>query len=236
MEKLIPRDFDKDIASNHPAPFYSFALDLVNKCVDCPKFPMIPNKILYHYWLVKVPVTVEEKYPLFHWKSVWSNFHDCKFISLFDKEIIYKYLHNVLMVKQRLYTFKLSESSLCELCKEEESAIHLFYFCMRSRPVFDWLLEQIETICQFKPKENIRFLYFDIDCKDLHVKNICILFLCSYIISIWSCRNIEEIAHGIIKRKVSWKCMQFKKELRLLFDNPMTVNNIFGDFLDKVSF
>ena len=104
------------------------------------------------------------------------------------------------MTRQRLYMFNLSENSLCELCKVEESAIHLFYFCRKSRPIYDWLLRKIQTSCDFKPDSNIRFLYFDFNCKELHVKNICILLLCSYITTIWSCRSVNNLSPEIIKK------------------------------------
>ena len=71
MIDLIPREDDRGLASDQPAPFYSIILDGVNKCIDCPKFPVIPNKVLYHYLLCKGPISVEVKYPLFRWKIIW---------------------------------------------------------------------------------------------------------------------------------------------------------------------
>ena len=143
MRHLIPRDCNNPMIYRSPSPYYEYIMSLINKCKDSLKFPIFKNKELYSIFFKTEHITVETKYPVFNWKRIWKNFNSSK-ITLYKKEFVYKHLHEVLAVGKRLYEFRLSTSGVCSLCGNEESAIHLFYFCDKVKPVFRWLLDVIE--------------------------------------------------------------------------------------------
>ena len=135
MRHLIPRDCHSPMIYRSPSPYYEYIMSLINKCKDSLKFPIFKNKELYSIFFKTEHITVETKYPVFNWKRIWKNFNSSKII-LYKKEFVYKHLHEVLAVGKRLYEFRLSTSGVCSLCGNEESAIHLFYFCDKVKPVF----------------------------------------------------------------------------------------------------
>ena len=95
----------------------------------------------------------------------------------------------------------IAENSACNLCNEdrEQTNLHIFYECTYIVPFFQWFLNILTQICNFKPQSNIRFLYFDSFYLDVYQKRICILFLTMYIITVWKTRK-ENLRIGKMKK------------------------------------
>ena len=218
LQNIISRNILYPMIFSQPSPYYVYILSLVSKCENSSKFPAFKNKFLYQYFLRYENVTVEFKYPLFNWGLIWKNFHNSK-IHVFQKEFLYKHLHDVLMVKKRLYEFRMSDNNKCGVCENEQSALHLFYLCNRIAPVFQWFLGLIDKIVQFKPPNNIKFIYFDFEIKNIQRRNVCILLLCSYLHAIWLIRLDDQMNSDDIKTVV----------LRKYFDNVRDMKYVLGD-------
>ena len=229
---VLPRDDLCPVVNCVPSPYYGLLIDKVNKIKMYTKFPDFANKELYDIYVNKKEVTVEIKYPLFDWRSIWKNFHMGQ-VNLFEKDVVYKHLHDVLTVKKRLFMLNLSENENCNICNVEESAIHLFYFCERIAPVFKAFLTMVKQICNFDPDNNIRFIYFDFKIKDRNRRNMCILLLYSYISAVWSFRNDNQASSEVIKEAVVRKCQNIKKDA-LLKLNKLQEAKLFGDYLEKI--
>ena len=231
MDRFVARESSLLFVFSCPSPYYSFILDFVAKSAQFPNFPLFNNKALYRQFGNQKDLTVEKKYPLFDWNLIWSNFHSSH-MNIYEKDVIYKHLHDVLALKKRLYMLNLSENNLCDICDMEENAVHLFYSCCRVRSVFNWLLAFIELTCNFKPNSNIKFLYFDFKIEEMTCRNTCIMLLYSYITAVWSCRNNCQLTSDLVKEIVKAKIIKLKRDLTLTHGN--VVNKYFGDYLEKI--
>ena len=74
--------------------------------------------------------------------------------------------------------FNIANDNLCNLCNEEkeQTDLHIFYECIYISPFYQWFLNILLQICDFKPMSNIRFLYFDSFYPNVYQKRICNLF------------------------------------------------------------
>ena len=52
---------------------------------------------------------LEEKYSLFNWETIWGNVSS-KFISSDDRSVLFKYMHEILPNKLRLYNIRKNPS------------------------------------------------------------------------------------------------------------------------------
>lgn len=69
--------------------------------VHCSNFPLLKNKAMYKEFNdSKSVVTVEEKYLCFNCQSIWKN-TDINILNLYDGNIIYRYIHDVLPSKRK---------------------------------------------------------------------------------------------------------------------------------------
>ena len=96
---------------------------------------------MYIHMLPKEKPVVEDLYPQFKWRNIWSNFCELRIIP-FDKDIIYKHIHVTLATNNRLAMLNLVNSNTCNMCSEEkvQTAIHLLYECTYIGPFYQWLL------------------------------------------------------------------------------------------------
>ena len=232
LYKVLPRDDFCPIINSIPSPYYGILIDKITRLNMHPKFPQFANRELYNIYVNKKEVTVEIKYPLFDWRCIWKNFHMSD-INLFEKDLVYKHLHDVLTVRKRLFMLNLSENDNCNICNVEESAIHLFYFCKRIAPVFKEFLTMVKQICNFVPINNIRFIYFDFKIKETPRRNACVLLLYSYLSVVWAFRNQHQASSEVIKEAFHRRCQKNKRDV-LLKVNKVREIKLFGDYLKKI--
>ena len=97
----------------------------------------------------------------------------------------------------------LNHISSCTNClgNIEHTTLHMFYECEHVMPLFHWLLRVLHNICNFRPRSNIKFIYFDTIYNSSNQKNICNMFLYIYIITLWKTRK-ENIRIGILKHLI----------------------------------
>ena len=228
---LLPQDVIYPIVHSIPSPYYSFLIDKILKIAPHPKFPLIVKKQLYKFFIKEKEVTVETKFPLFNWRRIWSNFNGSH-INLFEKDLVYKHLHEVLTVKKRLMMLNLSDTANCHICNVEESAIHLFYFCPKIQSTFLMLLRTIKNLCDYEPTDKMKFIYFDFEIKDSRKRNVCVLLLYSYLSTVWSLRDNQGISSAAINAAFKRKCLFNKNELLLAFNHEC--KKWFGSLLEKI--
>ena len=176
---------------------------------------------------------VEDLYPQFKWRNIWSNFCELRIIP-FDKDIIYKHIHVTLATNNRLAMLNLVNSNTCNMCSEEkvQTAIHLLYECTYIGPFYQWFLNIVMQICNFRPSSNIRFLYFDNFYENIYQKRICNLFLVLYICTVWRSRkeNLRiEILKNILIRAAKENVEIMKHRTQKSFEEPF---GQYGERLD----
>ena len=81
--------------------YYNQGISTIRKCLKLNSFPNISSKMTYNHLLDKNPPKIQDKYPLNNWKYIWENLH-FRFIPVNMREIMFKYLHEILPNKHRL--------------------------------------------------------------------------------------------------------------------------------------
>ena len=88
--------------------YYNICIDVIRKCKQIQGFPNLSSRIIYKY-LTGVENTctalVEEKYSIFNWKDIWKNI-SFTLISPYDHSIIFKYIHEIIPNRHRLFIIK----------------------------------------------------------------------------------------------------------------------------------
>ena len=221
-------------------PYYQAAMSTTDNFLQFSTFPILPNKKMYSHLLPKEKPVIENVYPEFNWKTIWSNFCDLK-IYPFDKDVIYKHLHVTLATNSRLAMFNIASSNQCNLCRDsrEQTALHMLYECTYILPFYQWFLNILMQICSFNPSSNIRFLYFDSFCQDLYQRRICNVFLVVYICTVWRTRkenlrlgNLQKMLIRTVKVNIDILGKIMRKSLVELF-GPYWVKMTYEE-LDKL--
>ena len=208
-------------------------LNMVDRFLNFPSFPILSKKKMYESILPKEQPLVENLYAHFKWKNIWNNFCEIK-TNPFDKDIIFKHLHVSLATRSRLAMFNIANDNLCNLCHEEkeQTDLHIFYECIYIIPFYQWFLNVLVQVCDFKPMSNIRFLYFDSFYRDVYQKRICNLLLTAYIITVWRTRK-ENLRIGKLKTLLINRVIEnlkIKKEI-----SGKTREEIYGQYFTRLT-
>ena len=112
-------------------PYYEFILGEIRTCYHIKNFPNLNSKTIYRTLLPNVKTVLEtERYINFNWNNIWPNLNN-KFISISDRLICFKFLHEILANRKRLAQVRIRPSPNCDVCNVEESNVHMFYFCTK---------------------------------------------------------------------------------------------------------
>ena len=138
---------------------------------------------------------VERLYPSGDWERTW-NYLSTRGLSGEQRSFLFKFLHNILPTKKRLFRMKLAESPDCELCEHglEGDLQHSLLSCDHNNVVNDWLIGVLIDLdpglvdCELSAR-NILTLDFQInDCKKLAV----LFFLTLVFEFIWKKRQAKK--------------------------------------------
>ena len=125
---------------------------------------------------------IESSYPNFKWKIIWSN--PCSFFVLpKEREVLFKYIHEILPTRKRLKEMRKVQSSACNYCGQEESNIHLVYCCPSTNPVTTWLGNMLKKYCGLNNANYMKILFLELPKLGKKEKNDCILLITTYIFS-----------------------------------------------------
>ena len=107
--------------------YYNQIVETIRKCVHCPKFPHIDSKTIYtHLVPIKKP-RIEYLYDnsIFKWKSIWKNIA-FKFIQVNKREIVFKYMHEILPTRKRMSIIEQGCSNVIfVVLKNQISTLHI---------------------------------------------------------------------------------------------------------------
>ena len=111
------------------------------------------------------------------------------YMDIWERELMFKFLHNILTTKKRLYQIKRADSPFCETCNALEDNQHMFSDCFKViiiRDYFKYLLRNIcgiESICMNKT------LHLDIKSQSKKDTNTAIILTTAYISTVWFNRS-----------------------------------------------
>ena len=205
--------------------YYNQIVETVRKCLHVPKFPYINSKMMYFHLLPIEKPKIEYMYDnsLFKWSSIWKNIA-FKYIHVKERELLFKYIHEILPTKKRLAMIPGSNnSSKCSFCDLEESNIHFTYQCTYYKPVFEWFKRLLDKCCNINTSM-IKILMFDISNVNRLERNTCIVLVATYIANIWIARKLEltpSVAITFIKGKILFNKLlnkyRLKTKINLIF-------------------
>ena len=169
-----------------PTPYYMEAIDILRRVIKMETFPTVRSSNIYKYLLKQndAKANVESNYPLFNWKNIWK-YINSKFVEPYDREILYKYVHEVLVTKDKLNMMNITDDKLCVNCGEEENLMHLFYFCQLGKNVRLWMVNLMKTICKLKTNNMLRIFKLDFVAGSSKDRNTVIILLTDFIVGMW---------------------------------------------------
>ena len=194
--------------------YYNQGISTIRKCLKLGTFPNISSKIMYNHLLDKQPPKVQDKYPLQNWKFIWENLQ-FKLIPVNMREIMFKYLHEILPNKHRLKQTRRARDDLCESCDVPETNTHMMYFC-KDVILPKRFLSKLLLHCCVGEINLLKFMFLDISKRNKKLKNTVIILIIMYISSIWYCRKNKR---QIIKMYISALLSHLKIMSKLLGDS-----------------
>ena len=207
--------------------YYNKGIITIRKCLKINSFPNISSKIIYGHLLDIQPPRIQDKYPLYNWKYIWKNLH-FKYIPVNSREILFKYLHEILPNKHRLKQIRRSRDDLCESCEIPETNIHMVYQCTSIvRP--KRFLCNLLTHCCVGEINLLKFMFLDISKRDRKLKNTVIILTALYISSIWYGRKNKG---QILNIYISVLLNHLKILKKILGDS---MENVFASELSELS-
>ena len=194
------------------APYYDYTVDLIKKCKDHRKFPNMKSKDIYDMLVPYSQPNIEFKYPNYDWGNIWKNLN-FKYMNIVTRNIMYKYINEILPNNKRLKHIRSRDSTWCDYCiNVEDSNIHRFYFCGKVQESLSFLRNVIYYICGVQIDSMIRILSLDIPKIENRNKNCLYILLSCYVSSVWLNReNIDNMKY-IVKSNII-KTQRFHMQL-----------------------
>ena len=106
-----------------------------------------------------------------------------------EREILYKYLHEILPTKKKLKDIRSDTSSKCDNCTQEESNIHFVYQCERHADVVAWFKNVLQKYCDLRNPQFIKLCFLLTPKKGKKCKNATIMFMSTFIVCMWQIRK-----------------------------------------------
>ena len=184
MSYLFVHDHLSDM-SVISTPYYNELVNMLRIAIKMKNYPNVKSSEFYWYLLSDEAFkpNVEMNYPLFDWNNILKNVN--KFIDPHDRQILYKYTHEVLATKDRLYIMNITDDKLCANCGEIENMMHLFYFCPLGKKLIDWFKSVIFKVCKLSTKSFLKILKLDFNALSIKDKNTAVILISDFITGVW---------------------------------------------------
>ena len=181
-------------------PYYEYAIDTIERCVGHKNFPNLKSKIVYEILSPQVLPEITHKYD-FDWENIFRHL-SFRYISIIDRNILFKYIYEILPTNKRLVQIRIKQSPLCEYCDMEDSNSHKFYHCFKVQDCLSWLRKVIYYICGVQTESLLKILYLDIPKIDKRNRNSLCIIITSYISTVWFNRNDLAYIQNIVRAKI----------------------------------
>ena len=148
------------------------------KLIHIPKFPNINSQAIYSTFLPKVQ-SPENHAITTNWKRSWKNMNFV-YMDIREREIMFKFLHNIITTKKRLHQIKHAESPLCETCHVHEDTKHMFAECIKVIILNDYFKKLLRNVCGIECRNINRILHLDITANSKKDKYCCYISIILY--------------------------------------------------------
>ena len=197
-------------------------MHLTRKIIHIPKFPNIKSPIIYSTFLPEVQAS-ENQARTINWKRSWKlmNF---TYMDIRERELMFKFMHNILTTKKRLYQIKRADSPLCEICHVNEDIKHMFSECNKVSIVRDYFKVLLKDICGIECRDINKILHLDIKAQSKIDTNTAIILTTSYVSTVWLNRaNNAQIQPSMYQRSIlkhkNMLSMILNQKMREIFSN-----------------
>ena len=127
------------INSRGNTPYYEFSIDTIRKCVGHTKFPNVKSKEIYNIIVPNFQPDIVQSYPNLDWDNIWRQLN-FRYMNLHDRNIMFRYVYEILPTNKRLAQIRMRDSSLCDTCFVEDSNMHKFYYCSLVHECIIWMI------------------------------------------------------------------------------------------------
>ena len=183
------------------APYYEFTVDTIKKCKDHKNFPNLKSKDIYRIILPQYQPAIENLYPTYNWVNIWNQLN-FRYMDLNDRNIMFKYLYEILPTNKRLAQIKQRESPMCDVCNVEDSNVHRVLYCSLVQECLIWLRRIIFYVCGVNFESMLKIIMLDIPkIERRNVNSLCIL-ISSYIACTWFNRKNMNNIKFCLKAKI----------------------------------
>ena len=209
--------------SHGNTPYFEFTVDAIKKCSSHKNFPNLRSKDIYETIMPMCKPNVELLYPNYDWKNIWIHLN-FRYINVHDRNVIYKYIYEILPTNKRRYQIQQKDSPLCERCQVEESNIHKFYYCSKVQNCIVLLRKIIFYICGLQVDSLLQILMFEFPKVDKrNVNSLCVI-ISSYIACVWYNReNNDNLIYAFKARLLRNQRLNIKildkKALKIFSEN-----------------
>ena len=106
-----------------------------------------------------------------------------------ERDILYRFLHEILPTKKRLKEIYSIPSSKCDNCEHEESNIHFVFQCEKLTDVVIWFKSLLQNFCNLDNPRLINLCFLLTPRLDKKHKNAAIMLMSTFIVSMWQIRQ-----------------------------------------------
>ena len=187
--------------SRYNAPYYEYTIDTIRKCENHAKFPNMKSKDIYELLTPYCQPNIVNMYPNYDWSNIWRQLN-FKYIRIHDRNILFKYLYEILPTNKRLYQIQIEASPLCKFCKIEDSNIHRFLYCGTIKECLSWLRKVIFYICGLQIDSLLKIMSLDLPKIEKRNKNALCILIAGYIATVWYNRMDLRYIKNIVMAKI----------------------------------
>ena len=155
----------------------------IRKCLHYEKFPCIRSSGMYDFLLSETKPLVNERHN-FRWGNIWKNIN-FRYINVYEREIIFKFIHEILPTNSKLYQMKQKNSPLCLLCNTREDSNHMFLKCKKIQNILEYFKTILLKVCNITYDNMEQILYLDIKSQSKKHLNTIIILTVQYIATVW---------------------------------------------------
>ena len=170
------------------------------------------------------------KYLLFNWEKIWENVA-FKYINSDDRCVVFKYLHEILPNKLRLYIIRRSLTLNCDICNLEENNMHMFYYCKDIKVLVQFLKVLLQKCLNTTYFSLVRLLFLDTPGLNNKYSNTVTAIVTSYICTIWYNRENHRDKLKIWKKNIitkkSFQKIVLRNRMPKIFNNQYCKINSF---------
>ena len=180
IQKYMEIEITSDFLSKRNTPYYELSLTDFKNLTKIPSFPNVNSKIVYQFMFKKCQPRVERLYPLRPWPAIWKQVN-FRFINIKDREIIFKFIHDITANNKRLFDMKIRSSPYCDSCQIIDDNAHRFYHCQKIKLAISWLKRVLEYISSMRFQSIENLLVFNFPNISKKVKNSMCIIVSNYI-------------------------------------------------------